>query len=94
MIAKGTRKKPGSMTFMPNYRILYLSSQFPIHTDPQIGVFSVERVKAMARAGCEVVVIAPTLINPPRTNLIQPAQLVRWCIQQALLPRRSNIEGI
>ena len=34
---------------MVKYRILYLSSQFPTRLNPQTGVFSVERMRALAQ---------------------------------------------
>jgi hypothetical protein len=48
-----------------SYHILYLSSQFPTLLHPQTGVFSLERVRALARAGCQIAVIAPVLMSPP-----------------------------
>ncbi len=39
-----------------NYHILYFSSMFPTPLNPQRGVFSLNRVKALRQAGCDVTV--------------------------------------
>jgi glycosyltransferase involved in cell wall biosynthesis len=76
------------------FRILYISSQFPTQLNPQSGVFSVERVRALARAGCGVAVVAPVLLTPPPGLVARPNQLLRWWRQQTQLPDRSWVEDV
>ena len=79
---------------MAGYRILYLSSQFPTKSNPQIGVFSVERLKALRRAGCQVGVVAPLLMTPPPGLVRRPSQLAHWLRNQTQLPDRSRLGEI
>ena len=79
---------------MESYRILYLSSQFPSHINPHIGVFSVERVRALSRSGCQVTVIAPVLMTPPPDLVLKPFKLASWFMKQVQLPNYSRIEGV
>lgn len=79
---------------MARYRILYLSSQFPTKSNPQIGVFSVERVRALTRSGCQVGAVAPLLMTPPPGLVRRPSLLAHWLRQQARLPDRSSLGEI
>jgi glycosyltransferase involved in cell wall biosynthesis len=79
---------------LENYRILYISSQFPTRANPQTGVFSIERVRALIRGGCQVSVIAPVLMTPHPNLIAKPGQLVRWYIEQARLPAQSRVAEI
>jgi teichuronic acid biosynthesis glycosyltransferase TuaC len=77
-----------------SYHILYLSSQFPTLLHPQTGVFSLERVRALARAGCQIAVIAPVLMSPHPRLATKPAQLARWLFRQARLADSSRMAEI
>jgi teichuronic acid biosynthesis glycosyltransferase TuaC len=74
-----------------NYRILYFSSQFPTLRNPTRGAFSLQRVQALHRAGCEVVVVSPLDIT---ALLTRPGQVYRWIKRQAHQPFESEVQGI
>lgn len=79
---------------MVDYRILYISSQFPNQLNPQTGVFSVERVRALRRAGCQVTVVAPVLMTPHPGLISKPSRFIRWFFERSQLPGRGHLEDI
>ena len=46
------------------HRVLYFSTQFPTLRSPNQGMFSLQRVLALTRAGCDVAVVSPFEITP------------------------------
>jgi teichuronic acid biosynthesis glycosyltransferase TuaC len=74
-----------------NYRVLYFSSQFPIQSSPNQGIFSLQRVLALTRAGCDVAVVSPFDITP---TIIRPNRLFRLIKNQAQQPFETIIHGI
>jgi len=78
----------------PKRRILYFSTQFPNQRSPSIGIFSLQRVLALSRAGCEVMVVSPLLMNPPPGMRTNPVQFYQWLRCQKKLPKETQIKGI
>jgi len=77
-----------------SYRILYLSSQFPGPRTPQTGIFSLQRVLALRKAGCEVRVVCPIGINPPLRYLLHPVHAIQWIRNVVIQPKQLIVQGI
>lgn len=77
-----------------NLRILYFSSQFPNPRSPNIGIFSLQRVLALQRAGCEVLVVSPLLMNPPPELMSKPDQFINWIKLQSQVPAELLFHGV
>jgi teichuronic acid biosynthesis glycosyltransferase TuaC len=75
-------------------RVLYYSSLFPTRAWPHMGMFSVQRVLALRKAGCEVEVVCPVLITLPARLLPRPRELARWVRDQLRLPAEDCYQGI
>ena len=76
------------------HRVLYFSSQFPNLRSPSIGVFSLQRVEALRRASCEVMVVNPLLMTPPPRLILKPVHAYRWIKSQAQQPFAMELQGI
>jgi len=76
------------------HRVLYFSTQFPNLRNPSMGVFSLQRVKALHRAGCDVTVVAPLLVNPPLRLVARPIQAWTWILRQAQQLSEMQYNGI
>lgn len=76
-----------------NLRILYFSSQFPNPRSPNMGIFSLQRVLALQRAGCEVLVVSPLLMNPPPELISKPDQFRKWIKLQSQVPEEMLFHG-
>lgn len=74
-----------------NRRILYFSSQFPTLHSPSRGVFSLQRVRALRRAGCDVLVVNPVDMT---AILTRPGQAYRWMRNQAQHPCEMMLQGM
>jgi teichuronic acid biosynthesis glycosyltransferase TuaC len=57
-------------------------------------MFSVQRIRALQNAGCEVVVVCPILITLPARFLLKPIKLFKWITDQLRLPPEDNYQGI
>ena len=75
-------------------RVLYFSSQFPNSRSPHLGIFSQQRVLALQKAGVEVEVISPLLLNPPPGLILKPIKFYQWIKQQLKVPTRMVSQGI
>ena len=75
-------------------RVLYLSSQFPNPRSPNMGIFSLQRVLALQRAGCEVLVVSPLLMNPPPELMSKPDQFKKWIKLQSQVPQETQFQGV
>ncbi len=69
-------------------RALVLSQMFPSPCDPTAGIFVLEQIKALRRAGVETVVIAPTPWIPAPMRFLKRAQ------KYLAVPRRHVVDGI
>lgn len=75
-------------------RTLYFSSQFPNPRSPNMGIFSLQRVLAIQRTGCEVVVVSPLLMNPPPELISKPGQFKNWIKLQSQVPPSMLFQGV
>jgi teichuronic acid biosynthesis glycosyltransferase TuaC len=75
-------------------RLLYFSSQFPSTHYPSMGIFSLQRVRALRDSGCEVEVVSPVLLTPPPQLITKPLQAYRWIRRQEQQPIEMNLQGI
>ena len=70
-------------------RILYFSSEFANPRSPVMGIFSLQRVLALQRVGCGVMlVVSPLLMNPPPGLISKPSQFTQWIKLQSQVPQR------
>lgn len=59
-----------------------------------MGMFSVERIRALQNAGCDVIVVCPVLITLPARFLLRPRKLIQCVTQQIGLPAETNYHGV
>ena len=77
-----------------NHRVLYISSQFPAPLTPHAGMFSLQRVLALRKAGCKVRVVCPIGINPPLRYLLHPVAAIQRIRNVANQPEQLVVQGI
>ncbi len=59
-----------------------------------MGVFSLQRMLALQRAGCEVLVVSPLLMNPPPEMITKPGQFTNWIKLQSQIPAAMMFQGV
>ncbi len=79
---------------LKNNRILYFSSQFPNPSNPAMGVFSLQRVLALRKAGCEIEVVNPLLITPPPILITKPIRFIKWINHQTEQPDIALLDDL
>ena len=75
-------------------RILYFSSLFPTRAYPHSGMFSVERIRALQGASCEVIVVCPVFFTIPASYLLKPKKYFQWIKGQLKVPPEDSVQGI
>ena len=60
-------------------RVLFLTDLFPNANEPSRGIFNLSRAKALHSLGCEVKVVSPVDMVPPRASLLPKPVPRRLC---------------
>ena len=56
-------------------KILLFTYLFPNSKLPNRGIFNLSRAKALIKAGCEVIAVAPVSVNPSISSLLSPSKI-------------------
>jgi len=78
-------------------KIVVLTNLFPNKNDPMNGIFNRERVTALQRLGCEVIVIAP-ISYAPKLRYLFPypkiKSIIKHIVEVYSLPKRDTYKDI
>jgi hypothetical protein len=57
-------------------------------------MFSVERIRALKKAGCEVIVVCPVFITIPAIYILKPIKCYQWVMGQLKIPSTDCVQDI